>query len=54
MLNQKLVNSMTQFLFLLVTVKFPDHSDHFHVIFRGVVILHVYNNKLDYFKNDKL
>ena len=54
MLNTKLVDSLTQFLFWLVTVQFTDHSNHFHVIFRGVVLLHVYKTKLDSFKNDKL
>ena len=45
---------LTHFLFLLVTVKFLDHSNHLHVIFRGLVLLYVYNIKLDSFKNDKL
>ena len=53
MLNPKLFNSLTQFLFWLVTVKFPDHSNHCHVIFRGLVLLHVYKTKLDSLKNDK-
>ena len=38
----------------MVTVQFPDHLNHLHVIFRGVVLLNVYNTKLDYFNNDKL
>ena len=42
-LNPKLVNSLNQFLFWLLTLKFPDQSNHCHVIFRGVVLLHVYN-----------
>ena len=54
MLNPKLVNSLTQFLFWLVTVKCYDHSKHCYMIFRGVVLLNVYNTKLDSFKNDKL
>ena len=51
-LNQKLVNFLTQFLFWVVTVQFTNNSNHCHVIFRGVVLLHKCNIKLDYFKND--
>ena len=54
MLNPKLVNTLTHFLFWLVTLQFTDHSNHCYVIFRDVVILHVYKTKLDSFKNDKL
>ena len=53
-LNPQLVNSLTQFLWLLVTVQFTDHSNHCYMIFRGVVPLHIYKTKLDYFNNDKL